>query len=448
MNEPLGDDAADGGRPMAEPDAGWPAPAAEHGARSTAPPLTAPPSPATHPGVPDDPDVPSNPGVPGDPIPPQRGRRVRPGEPNALGELGERIFLDRYALKDMDKSHVAAGDTVVVCVDVETGQREIGVVTRVGDGTATISLDGDETVERALEHVDRPLELHPDEMQARVARGIAAVEPAAVRDAWAERFEWLLRDWRFVPGGRILTAAGTAQDLTFYNCYVIPSPRDSRDGIFQTLARMAEIMSRGGGVGINLSSLRPRFAYVRGVNGRSSGAVSWGSVYSFVTGLIEQGGSRRGALMLILDAWHPDVAEFIAAKRTMGRITNANISVAISDDFMRAVESDGEWDLVFPDTGDPAYDAGWTGDLGAWRAAGHAVVTHKTVRAREVWDTIIESAWASAEPGVWFSERSNRMSNSGYFAPLVCTNPCGEQPLPAWSVCNLGALNLARFATP
>ncbi|MBK6768427.1 MAG: adenosylcobalamin-dependent ribonucleoside-diphosphate reductase [Ardenticatenales bacterium] len=348
----------------------------------------------------------------------------------------------------MDKAHLSVGDTVVVCVDTATGQREIGVVTAVGGGHATVALDGGESVDRALEHIDRPIELHPDEMQARVARGIAAVEAPADRDAWAARFEWLLGGWRFVPGGRILTAAGTDQNLTFYNCYVIPNPRDSRDGIFTTLSQMAEIMSRGGGVGINLSSLRPRYAYVRGVNGRSSGAVSWGSVYSFVTGLIEQGGSRRGALMLILNVWHPDVAEFIEAKRTMGRITNANISVGITDDFMAAVQADGDWELVFPDTNAPAYDTAWDGDLAAWRAAGHPVIAYKTVRARELWDTIIESAWASAEPGVWFGERTNQLSNSWYFAPIICTNPCGEQGLPAWGVCNLGALNLARFHTP
>lgn len=356
--------------------------------------------------------------------PPQRGRRVAAGDTNALHALGERIFLDRYALKDMDKSHLRVGDTVVVCLDTATGQREVGVVADVDGRGATVTLDGGEQVVRAVEHVDRPLELHPDVMQARVARGIAAVEPAALRETWTERFRWLLDGWRFVPGGRILTAAGTDQDLTFYNCYVIPSPRDSRDGIFTTLAQMAEIMSRGGGVGINLRSLRPRYAYVKGVNGRSSGSVSWGSVYSFVTGLIEQGGSRRGALMLILDVWHPDVAEFIEAKRTMGRITNANISVGITDDFMDRVERDGDWDLVFPDTNHPDYDAHWDGDLVAWRAAGRPVVTHKTVRARALWDTIIESAWASAEPGVWFSERSNKLSNSAYYAPLVCTNPC------------------------
>ena len=210
---------------------------------------------------------------------------------------------------------------------------------------------------------------------------------------------------------------------------------------------MAEIMSRGGGVGINLSTLRPRYAYVKGVNGRSSGSVSWGGLYSFVTGLIEQGGSRRGALMLILNVWHPDVLEFIASKKEMGRITNANISVGITDDFMAAVEADGDWELAFPDTNDPNYATDWTGNMSTWRERGGAVVVHKTVRAREIWDTIIESAWASAEPGLWFVDRSNKMSNSWYYdrGDLICTNPCGEQPLPAWAVCNLGHLNLSRF---
>ncbi len=208
---------------------------------------------------------------------------------------------------------------------------------------------------------------------------------------------------------------------------------------------MTEIMSRGGGVGINISSLRPRQSYVRGVNGRSSGAVSWGGLYSFVTGLIEQGGSRRGALMLILDDWHPDIFSFINSKREAGKITNANISVGVSDKLMEAVKVDGDWDLVFPDTGDPNYDDVWDGNLDSWIAGGHSVVHFRTVKAREVWNAIIESAWASAEPGVFFRERYNKMSNSHYFAPIICTNPCGEQGLPAWGVCNLGAINLAKF---
>ncbi len=229
------------------------------------------------------------------------------------------------------------------------------------------------------------------------------------------------------------------------NCYVIPSPQDSRRGIVDTLSQMMEIMSRGGGVGINLSSLRPQHAYVKGVNGRSSGSVSWGGLYSFVTGLIEQGGSRRGALMLILNVWHPDVLNFINSKREMGKITNANISVGLTDDFMAAVQADADWDLVFPDPQTPGYNEEWDGDIAKWRAAGKPILVHKTVKARDVWNNVVESAWASAEPGLWFIDRTNKMSNSHYFSPLICTNPCGEQPLPAWGICNLGAINLGKF---
>lgn len=229
------------------------------------------------------------------------------------------------------------------------------------------------------------------------------------------------------------------------NCYVVPSPKDSRRGIVDTLSQMMEIMSRGGGVGINLSSLRPQHAYVKGVNGRSSGAVSWGGLYSFVTGLIEQGGSRRGALMLILNVWHPDVLKFIESKREMGKITNANISVGLTDAFMEAVQADADWQLIFPDAQYPGYTEEWDGDIEKWRAAGKPINVHKTVKAREIWNSIIESAWASAEPGLWFIDRANKMSNSSYFSPLVCTNPCGEQPLPAWGICNLGAINLGQF---
>ncbi len=795
-------------------------------------------------------------------------------EKNALHELGYKIFLDRYAQKDMKRSSLKVGDTVIVVVDSKTGQREIGNVTALKLPKVTIKLLDGETVERDIENVDKPLETDPAQMMDRVAAGIAAVEKnTKLRKIWTERFRWLLDDWRFVPAGRILTAAGTDQDLTFYNCYVIPSPKDSRGGIIETLHQMTEIMSRGGGVGINISSLRPRHAYVKGVNGRSSGAVSWGALYSFVTGLIEQGGcfgpneriatdrglipsaeladrieageaiyaqthkglrritarfrngvkplfevttkrgfkvqitedhkvavlmdgkivtmplkylaegdeillllgsgvqtnyvalkpvqydrsvmsttlnenvrlpeildedlaylvgymygdgyvqwgrkvnwsepkaiklatadsypeirqrlidiaersfglectvrqgdgavqevsiysrlmiewlqqngmlkqhadsvrvpevifrspssvvgafiagyfdadgcnrgskggygfdsisrgmladiqqllaangivsrigetdrsaegwqtiyrlsvtggvfkkrfaafvlahkvaggdskremyntyptevftalgarakyrqrihdgvsdrisygqlvsigerleadgqaataaelrdimrtlpdtiqsivpldssevfdfevddvhllsgsgvytsnSRRGALMLILNDWHPDVFDFINSKRKAGQITNANISVGVSDKLMEAIKVDGDWALQFPDSSDPNYDAEWDGDLDAWVAKGRKAITYKTVKAKEVWDAIIESAWASAEPGVFFRERYNKMSNSWYHASIISTNPCGEQGLPAFGVCNLGALNLAQF---
>ena len=363
-----------------------------------------------------------------------------------LHELGYKIFLDRYAQKDMTRASLRVGDTVIVVVNAKTGQREIGTASAIDLPKVTVRLLDGETVVRDLEHVDKPIETQPAQMMTRVARGVAAVEASpAKQEEWTRKFRWLLDDWKFVPGGRILTAAGTDQDLTFYNCYVIPSPEDSREGIMTTLTQMTEIMSRGGGVGINLSTLRPRHAYVKGVNGRSSGAVSWGGLYSFVTGLIEQGGSRRGALMLILNDWHPDILNFINSKRQSGKITNANISVGVSDKLMDAVAADEDWELLFPDTRDPEYDALWEGDLDAWLAAGKRVINYKTIKARELWNAIIESAWSSAEPGVWFRERSNKMANSWYFNPQICTNPCGEQPLGAFSVCNLGAINLSRF---
>ncbi len=365
---------------------------------------------------------------------------------NTLHPLGYKIFLDRYAQKDMTRSSLTVGDTVIVVVNAKTGQREIGEVTALDLPQVTVKLLDDEVVTRDLEHVDKPIETEPSQMMDRVARGVAETEASpAKREEWTAKFRWLLDDLKFVPGGRILAAAGTDQDLTYYNCYVIPSPQDSRDGIMTTLGQMTEIMSRGGGVGINLSTLRPRHAYVKGVNGRSSGAVSWGGLYSFVTGLIEQGGSRRGALMLILNDWHPDVFNFINSKREAGKITNANISIGISDKLMEAIKADDDWQLAFPDTRDPDYDELWDGDLNTWIAAGRQVIHYKTIKARALWQAIIESAWASAEPGIWFRERSNKMANSWYFNPQICTNPCGEQPLGAFSVCNLGAINLSRF---
>ncbi|HIE28166.1 TPA: hypothetical protein EYP66_12840 [Candidatus Poribacteria bacterium] len=344
-------------------------------------------------------------------------------ESNELDELGEKIFLDRYALKDMTKSSLAIGDTVIVCVDLNTRRREIGKVKDISDSIVTVELRDGTSVKCTLEHVDKPIELKPEQMMDRVARGIAAVEDEKAYE-WFKNFRWMMNGWKFVPAGRILTAAGTDQQLTYYNCFVLPSPHDSREGIVKALSQMMEIMSRGGGVGINLSSLRPRHCYVKGVNGRSSGAVSWGGLFSFTTGLIEQGGSRRGALILVLNDWHPDLMEFIKSKRKMGQITNANISVAISDDFMAAVKADADWNLEFPDTLTKDYDEVWEGDLQKWKNLGKPVVIYKTLKARQIWDTIIESAWASGEPGVWFIDRANQMSNSYYFNSLSCVNPC------------------------
>lgn len=270
--------------------------------------------------------------------------------PTQLTGLRQKVFFDRYALKDAE------------------GQR---------------------------------IEQTPEEMWRRVSRAIALSEQTPdTQQEWEEKFYQSLENFKFVPGGRILTGAGSGVDLTFYNCYVIPSPEDSRAGIFESVRTMVEIMSRGGGVGVNLSTLRPRGAYVRGVNGTASGAVSFGGLYSYATGLIIQGGSRRGALMLMMNDDHPDIEEFVTVKRTMGMITNANLSVCVSDRFMEAVERDGDWDLQ------------WGGKV------------FKTIQARHLWDLICESAHASGEPGAVFMERYNKESNSWYFEKIISVNPC------------------------
>ncbi|MFK4168723.1 adenosylcobalamin-dependent ribonucleoside-diphosphate reductase [Paenibacillus lautus] len=365
-----------------------------------------------------------------------------------LEGLSEKIFLDRYAWKDADTNNAKVGDVVLVLTkdDPKFPTKEVGEIVKREGRKVTVKTRKGELVESDVEKLTLTIEKTPEEMWDRLAAAMSSVEATPeLQEEWRGKFREILDDWKLVPGGRIAAGAGASDELTLFNCYVIPSPKDSRGGIMETLSEMTEIMARGGGVGINLSSLRPRRAIVRGVNGSSSGAVSWGGLFSYTTGLIEQGGSRRGALMLMMNDWHPDVEDFITVKQTMGQVTNANLSVCVSNAFMKAVKEDLDWELVFPDTTDPDYDELWDGDLDKWKKAGRSIIPYKTVKAREVWHTIIESAWKSAEPGVVFMEYYNQMSNSWYFNPIICTNPCGEQGLPGWGVCNLSAMNLSKF---
>ncbi|MEM4271362.1 MAG: ribonucleotide reductase N-terminal alpha domain-containing protein, partial [Candidatus Pacearchaeota archaeon] len=162
------------------------------------------------------------------------------------------------------------------------------------------------------------LERTPEEMWKRVARGIAENEKKAVRKKWEKEFYNLMSDFKFVPGGRILSGAGTDYQVTYFNCFVIPSPKDSREGILESLKQLVEIQSRSGGVGLNLSSLRPRGARVKKVNGTSSGPVTWAGLFSYAThDVVQQGGTRRGATMLMLWDWHPDIEEFITVKQDL-----------------------------------------------------------------------------------------------------------------------------------
>lgn len=361
-----------------------------------------------------------------------------------MDRLGYRIFFDRYALRDSEDRDFHEGDFVAVAEGKPLGQHETGRIREIGN-LITVRLDSGREVSVPSSCIEKILEIDTDQMFTRVATGIAAQEKHMNRDIWARRFRWLLDDFRFVPDGRVLAGAGTGRNLTYFNYYVLPSPGDSRISIVQRLSDIAEVISHGGGVGLNISSIRPKSSYVKGVDAKTSGSVSWAGLYSFAAGLLEQGSTRRGTLLLILDDWHPDIEEFICCKRDISRLSNTNISVNISDDFMKAVKDDLEWTTVFPDTSHPSYNTEWNGNITDWRNKGYAVKEYSCIRARKLWEMIVDSIWNCSEPGIFFGGTYNRMSNTRYYCHIQGTNPYGEQGLPEWGSCNYGSLNLPAF---
>jgi ribonucleoside-diphosphate reductase alpha chain len=361
-----------------------------------------------------------------------------------LSLLGKRIFFDRYAMKATPGSTLKVGDVVLGALPNAVRQRAVAEVTVVEGDIANVVFDDSSEAKLALRDLEQVIELSPAQLWNRIAAAAAQAETPELRSHWGNIFRSILEDWKFVPGGRILAGAGLGRACM--NCYVLPSPTDSRSGILSTLHQMTELMANGGGVGINISSLRPRNSRILSNGGRSSGAVSWGDLYGFVTGLVEQGGTRRGALMLVMDVWHPDVLEFVSHKTDPRSLTNANISLGITDAFMTAVKENQEWQFEFPVTTHRMYHQEWKGDLAAWKRAGYPTEIYQARPAREIWQRIAQSAWSSGEPGVFFSDRYNEASNSHYYAPISCTNPCAEEGLPAWGACNLGSINLSKFA--
>lgn len=458
------------------------------------------------------------------------------------------VMLDRYAFKDSAKTTLAVGDLVVLTVktDPKYPARGIGVVqaldTERQEALIWLEEEYRGTLEdpeeklsglitRAIDTLDKPLEIYYEQIAKRNARGLAATETdEAKREAAFEQFYAQLMTMNFVPAGRVLYGAGSETDVTYFNCYVMPFVPDSREGISDHRKEVMEIMSRGGGVGTNGSTLRPRNTLARGVNGKSSGSVSWLDDIAQLTHLVEQGGSRRGAQMIMLADWHPDIIEFIISKMQNPRVlrylieqakderikvlaeeklkftpfgfaeiemyenivryknfpgrggfseqtieeaemklrdggtysvhnpdflTGANISVTLTDDFMQAVEADADWALRFPDVENysdadmAAYNSEWSkfGDVREWEAEGYAIKTYRTIRARELWKLINICATYSAEPGIFFIDNANKDTNAkAYGQKVVATNPCGEQPLAPYSVCNLAAVNLANMA--
>jgi ribonucleoside-diphosphate reductase alpha chain len=392
-----------------------------------------------------------------------------------------KIVADRYLLKqpnkvperddvaiaefEMENANNAGYNTVkeVVLIDSYDETSETAQV------TVFTGVDRGKVFDVKLGNLDILLE--PDEvaLKQRVAKALSGGDPALE----AELEKRTMRQILF--GGRILAGAGTDEELTYFNCYVAPMIHDSRGGIADHRKIVMEIMSRGGGVGTNGSTLRPTNTKVTKVRGKSSGAVSWLDDLSQLTHKVSQGGSRRGAQMIALADFHPDLIQFITAKaqkplkatitidgkektlkfgkRGNETLSGANISVLISDKFMEAYYKDEEWELVFPDVANytpeemELYDLVWQ-DIGdpykLYEDYGLRYKVYARIPARDIVKLIGICAHGSAEPGILFLERANKFSNTWYFNPLICTNPCGEQYLAKWSVCNLGHVNFAE----
>jgi ribonucleoside-diphosphate reductase alpha chain len=255
----------------------------------------------------------------------------------------------------------------------------------------------------------------------RVANAVAAAEKPSDRDHWAERFYEVMAGYRYLPAGRILSGAGAGRTVTLFNCYVMGALDDSLDGIFAGLREAALTMQQGGGIGNDFSTLRPRGAPVQGVGADASGPVSFMDVWDSMCRTIMSAGARRGAMMATMRCDHPDIEDFITAKRDPARLRNFNVSVLVTDAFMAAVKADAAWPLVFGGR------------------------TFRTVKARQLWDLIMRSTYDYAEPGVIFIDRINAANNLSYCETIQATNPCGEQPLPPYGACLLGSVNLARL---
>ena len=458
------------------------------------------------------------------------------------------VMIDRYSFKDTEKKTLKPGDFVVLTIkeDPKFPARGLGFIQSINLAAKKAEILIEEeyrhvlenpkeqetgVIERSLDVIEKPLEVFYEQIAKRNATGLASVETTEEnRQKWFNKFYEQLVSLKFIPAGRVLYGAGSETDVTFFNCYVMPFVPDSREGISDHRKQVMEIMSRGGGVGTNGSTLRPRNTLARGVNGKSSGSVSWLDDIAKLTHLVEQGGSRRGAQMIMLAEWHPDIVEFIISKMQNPRIlrylientkdelisrlakeklkfkpltqseeamyqgivnyksipglggfneaiikdaeaklrdggtysvhnseflTGANISVTLTKDFMAAVENDEEYELRFPDVANytpeemAIYNEKWheVGDVREWEKMGYRVRTYRKIRAKELWNLINICATYAAEPGIFFIDNANDMTNArAYGQKVVATNPCGEQPLAPYSVCNLAAVNLAQFA--
>ena len=307
-----------------------------------------------------------------------------------------------------------------------------------------------------------PIDKSMDDTYKRVARALADVEVPELREQWYDSFLWALR-YGAIPAGRVTSNAGALEHkpaTSTINCTVSGIIRDSMDDILSKVHEAGLTLKAGCGIGYEFSTLRPRGAYVSGAGAYTSGPLSFMDIYDKMCFTVSSAGGRRGAQMGTFDIGHPDVLEFIRAKRENGRLRQFNLSLLITDEFMAAVKKDGEWQLAFP-LGRQEFEAEQP-DLEdetkyVWREWPHtagyvanedglvACKIYKTLPARRVWDLIMSSTYDFAEPGFILIDKVNEMNNNWWMETIRATNPCGEQPLPPYGSCLLGSVNLTKF---
>ena len=253
----------------------------------------------------------------------------------------------------------------------------------------------------------------------RIAETVASVENEP--EKWKQKFYEALKEFKFLPAGRIIAGAGTGRAVTLFNCFVMGDIPDDMAGIFTAVKEAALTLQQGGGIGYNFSTLRPKGAPVVGVGADASGPLSFMDVWDSMCRTIMSAGSRRGAMMATLRCDHPDIEDFVEAKSNPSRLRMFNLSVLITDEFMKAVAEGKNWELKFEGR------------------------VYKTIEAADLWNKIMKSTYEFAEPGVIFIDRINKQNNLAYCEKISATNPCGEQPLPAYGACLLGSINLAKL---
>lgn len=312
-------------------------------------------------------------------------------------------------------------------------------------------------------------ELTREDTWKRAAAACTVSENEEIRKKVENMFLSILANDQFVPGGRILSNLGVVgrKNTTQFNCF-IHSPRDigmkdsdSIDGIYELLKAQAKTLRSEGGYGINASFIRPEGAYIDGIGSRTPGVLKFMELWDKSSEILTMGSVkvvggkrkneknkiRKGAQMLVLDVWHPDIEDFITAKQTSGRLTKFNMSVGITSGFMEALQNNKDWNLEFPDTTTSEYKSAWLGDMDEWKAAGYKTIVYKTVKAKTLWDLIMKSTYNRNEPGVLFLDVANKLNPVRWFELIKTTNPCGEVPMST-GVCNLGSINLVSFVKP